>query len=137
MGRRPSNSSAISYNTPPASSPATARPSFLSSRDAGPSYNPGPPSPSHDRNLLASPVSQYAEPDTQSGGEAGMAGVGRRGFAAAAARVAMFTMPGDQLLGPRRNNATPYLDTDLPRRINETPPLSAGSGNSSHSPGVS
>ncbi|KAH0583592.1 hypothetical protein H2248_009213 [Termitomyces sp. 'cryptogamus'] len=137
MGRRPSDSSAISYNTPPASSPATARPSFLSSRDAGPSYNPGPPSPSRDRNLLASPVPQYTEPDTQSGGEAGMAGVGRRGFAAAAARVAMFTMPGDQLLGPRRNNATPYLDTDLPRRINETPPLSAGSGNSSHSPGVS
>ncbi|KAG6853903.1 hypothetical protein C0991_012572 [Blastosporella zonata] len=44
-------------------------------------------------------------------------------------------------MGPQlrrdRDNLTPFLNTDLPRRINETPPLSAGSGNSSHSPGVS
>ncbi|KAG6889844.1 hypothetical protein C0995_014322 [Termitomyces sp. Mi166 len=106
IGRRPSNASAASYNPPPASSPATARPSFPSSRDAGPSYYPGlPPREQLPPPPHASPAPQYAEPDTQTGGEAGMAGVGRRGFAAAA--------------------------------LNETPPLSAGSGNSAHSPGVS
>ena len=116
---RPSNASATSYNSPPpASSPATPRPSFFFSRDAGPSYSSGPPSrqpPSspHQISVLA-PVPQYPELNTQTGGEAGMAGVGRRGFATAT-RVATFTMPGDQLLGPqpRRNNAT--IDTDLLR----------------------
>ncbi|KAG6877029.1 hypothetical protein C0993_010962, partial [Termitomyces sp. T159_Od127] len=141
IGRRPSNLSAASYDPPPVSSPATARPSFSSSRDAGPSHNSGPlsrnqiPSPPQDPSFRASPGPQYPEPDTQTGGKAGMAGVGRRGFAAAA-RAAMFLTPGDQLHvpQPRRSNGAPYLDTDLPRHINETPPLSAGS---SQSPGVS
>ncbi|KAG6880270.1 hypothetical protein C0992_001839 [Termitomyces sp. T32_za158] len=144
IGRRPSNFSATSYNPPPVSSPATARPSFLSSLDAGSSYNSGPlprqqlPSPPREPSLRASPVPQYSEPDTQTGGAAGMAGVGRRGFAAAA-RAVMFLPPGDHLRvpQPRRNNAASFLDTDLPRHINETPPLSAGSANSSQSPGVS
>lgn len=62
------------------------------------------------------------EPDTQIGGEAGMAGVGRRGYFAAAARAAMFTassnhggvMPHDRGttdgMDGRRANAPMYLD---------------------------
>ena len=58
--------------------------------------------------------------DTKSGGEAGMAGVGRRGFAAAA-RAAMFVgLPqGPQPLYGRRmnSNAGPrYLDIDAASR---------------------
>ncbi|KAG6814910.1 hypothetical protein H0H93_011780, partial [Arthromyces matolae] len=127
--RKPSNASSI-YSTlnPPSSSPSTARPAV-----AGPSaYNPPPLLREPQRpplvpNRGVSPTSHpYPEPDTKIGGEAGMAGVGRRGFAAAA-RAAMFVMP----------SAAPVLNTDIPRRTSDTPPLSSGSGNSSHSPGVS
>jgi hypothetical protein len=58
--------------------------------------------------------------DTKSGGEAGMAGVGRRGFAAVA-RAAMFALPPDRRLGPqphRKSNQPKYLDIDaLSRRM--------------------
>ncbi|KAF8660612.1 hypothetical protein AX16_001591 [Volvariella volvacea WC 439] len=76
--------------------------------------------------------------DTKTGGEAGMAGVGRRGFAAAA-RAAMFaTTPNQQLHAPQPGRAQPprFLDLDAASRSTETPPLSAGSGYSSHSPGL-
>lgn len=57
--------------------------------------------------------------DTKIGGEAGMAGVGRRGFAAIA-RAAMFALPPDRRLGPqplRKSNEPKYLDIDaLSRR---------------------
>jgi len=57
--------------------------------------------------------------DTKSGGAAGMAGVGRRGFAAAA-RAAMFVGPqGPQPLYGRRTNGNPgprYLDIDAASR---------------------
>ena len=57
--------------------------------------------------------------DTMTGGEAGMAGVGRRGFAAVA-RAAMFAPPSDRRLGPqphRKSNQPKYLDIDtLSRR---------------------
>ena len=57
--------------------------------------------------------------DTKSGGAAGMAGVGRRGFAAAA-RAAMFVGPqGPQPLYGRRMNGNPgprYLDIDAASR---------------------
>lgn len=120
LGRKLSDISVTSYNPPPASSPATARPSFLSSRDAGPSHNLGHmpreqlPAPLRESNPRTSPVPQYPEPDTQTGGEAGMAGVGRRGFAAVA-RPSTSPAPGDQLRipQPRRNNTAPFLDTDL------------------------
>ncbi|KAF9532197.1 hypothetical protein CPB83DRAFT_903757 [Crepidotus variabilis] len=75
--------------------------------------------------------------NTKSGGEAGMAGVGRRGFAAAA-RAAMFVHPMHGIGGQynRRPNAPQFLDIDVSSRpTTETPPLSAGSGHSSHSPG--
>ena len=52
--------------------------------------------------------------DTMTGGEAGMAGVGRRGFAAVA-RAAMFALPPDRILGPqprRKSNQPKYLDVD-------------------------
>ncbi|KAG6916598.1 hypothetical protein DXG01_006155 [Tephrocybe rancida] len=143
-GRRPSNAGSTS-SFPGPSSPSTARPSF--SREAGPTYPIGlppreqlPPPPPRDPYTRSTPSPQIPEPDTKTGGEAGMAGVGRRGFAAAA-RAAMFVAPADRPMGPQprrdRDNLAPFLNTDLPRRTNETPPLSAGSGNSSHSPGVS
>jgi hypothetical protein len=53
--------------------------------------------------------------DTKTGGEAGMAGVGRRGFAAVA-RAAMFVLPPDSGLGPqpqRDSNQSRYLDIDI------------------------
>lgn len=56
--------------------------------------------------------------DTKTGGEAGMAGVGRRGFAAVA-RAAMFAPPPDRRLGsqPQRDpNQSKYLDNDGPSR---------------------
>ncbi|KAF8621507.1 hypothetical protein AX15_007739 [Amanita polypyramis BW_CC] len=65
--------------------------------------------------------------DTSSGGEAGMAGVGRRGFAAVA-RAAMFTTNY-----PKRLDPPSLLDIDATRAGTETPPLSAGS---SHSAGL-
>lgn len=52
--------------------------------------------------------------DTKTGGEAGMAGVGRRGFAAVA-RAALFALPPDRTMGPRPNrksNQPKYLDID-------------------------
>ena len=94
--------------------------------------------------------------DTKTGGEAGMAGVGRRGFAAVA-RAAMFALPPKPLASqaPRKHNQPNYLDLDAVSHraslsphhhilwlssythalATETPPLSAGSGYSSHSPG--
>jgi len=89
--------------------------------------------------------------DTKTGGEAGMAGVGRRGFAAAA-RAAMFAAPPGRPLVATKPNPPNYLDMDrrtsfshsdflmvelMPLLATETPPLSAGSGYSSHSPGPS
>jgi hypothetical protein len=78
--------------------------------------------PTYDRNA-SSP--RPNEIDTKSGGEAGMAGVGRRGFAAAA-RAALFTAPPPQHNQPpsinhipgmdgRRANAPMYLDIDASR----------------------
>lgn len=56
--------------------------------------------------------------DTKSGGEAGMAGVGRRGFAAVA-RAAMFALPPGRPLGPQapRKARPDYLNLDaVPHR---------------------
>ncbi|EIW60146.1 uncharacterized protein TRAVEDRAFT_164694 [Trametes versicolor FP-101664 SS1] len=89
------------------------------------------------------------EPDTKIGGEAGMAGVGRRGFAAAA-RAAMFTTMGPappmlqdprmmtpvQGMDGRRANAPRFLDIASATNYAaaNTPPLSPGSGTASMSP---
>ncbi|OSD08581.1 hypothetical protein PYCCODRAFT_1441435 [Trametes coccinea BRFM310] len=101
----------------------------------------------------------HPEPDTQIGGTAGMAGVGRRGFAAAA-RAAMFTSymgpappmpqaqppaqdprsitpiaPGGQGMDGRRANAPRFLDiASATQYAANTPPLSPGSGTASMSP---
>lgn len=68
-----------------------------------------------------------------------MAGVGRRGFAAAA-RVAMFVMPpsgGAQQSGGYRANAPAFLEIGQINHSNGgTPPLSPASGYSSHSPAL-
>lgn len=60
-----------------------------------------------------SEASRHDEPGTFAGGSAGFAGVGRRGFAAAA-RAALFAIPTSP-----RYEATPppngYLDTDSGR----------------------
>ncbi|KAI0345332.1 hypothetical protein BDW22DRAFT_1343584 [Trametopsis cervina] len=106
---------------------------------------PGPMSPGVPP--AASPV---AEIDTKIGGEAGMAGVGRRGFAAAA-RAAMFAHqvggmhPGtpdphmsmsSQYAGMdgRRANAPRFLDIASANQYVNTPPLSPGSTASPRSP---
>ena len=151
--RAPSNSSSVpsTYSVPP---PATARPSFSSTRDTPPPTNVVAP-PRQGSSAIYSPE---VEIDTKIGGEAGMAGVGRRGFAAAA-RAAMSVPPqhgdpGLQPQGSRRPNVPGALDITAPPRCKlfllmllisrlysitamGTPPLSAGSGYSSHSPGVS
>ncbi|KAG1891355.1 hypothetical protein F4604DRAFT_1705735 [Suillus subluteus] len=94
------------------------------------------PMPDNERNI-----------DTKCGGEAGMAGVGRRGFAAVA-RAAMVAAshphPGSSLhrdaslaMDGRRANAPKYLDLNAAMsqvmRAAMTPPLSPHSGHS-HSP---
>jgi hypothetical protein len=86
------------------------------------------------------------EPDTKIGGEAGMAGVGRRGFQAVA-RAAMFTAPPMHLgrrpspgfldiqraVGTSFPDASSYLSGILLLQGTYTPPLSP-SGNSPSSP---
>jgi hypothetical protein len=52
--------------------------------------------------------------DTKTGGEAGMAGVGRRGFAAAA-RAAMFVSPAGYSMD-RRPDPPRFLDIDAASR---------------------
>jgi hypothetical protein len=119
---RPSFGDRPSFDNHP---PPDARPSVDSVRPpprqgsyaidvAPPSSPPAPAAPAPPR----SPAPKV-EPDTKVGGDAGMAGVGRRGFAAAA-RAAMFaTTPGhvggtrhDGDVPPdgRRANAPKYLD---------------------------
>ncbi|TFK92297.1 hypothetical protein K466DRAFT_241142 [Polyporus arcularius HHB13444] len=112
----------------------------------------GPPPPPGTPPLGIPGTPPPREPDTKTGGEAGMAGVGRRGFAAAA-RVAMFTSmgpappmsPDPNGMGPmvpnqgmdgRRANAPRFLDIASATRYAaaNTPPLSPGSGTASMSP---
>ncbi|KAK0463909.1 uncharacterized protein EV420DRAFT_1114308 [Desarmillaria tabescens] len=111
------------------SSPSTARPSFISTRDS-----PSPQPQSSPKSVSPQPVAPYVVPqiDTKIGGEAGMAGVGRRGFAAAAhAAVFLSSQPPRE---SRRDNAPQFLDIAAALSSNATPPLSP-SGYSSTSPG--
>ncbi|KAF5373742.1 hypothetical protein D9758_000703 [Tetrapyrgos nigripes] len=76
-----------------------------------------------------------AEPDTKIGGEAGMAGVGRRGFAAAA-QAAMFIQPQQNFsMGFRRPSAPQTLDIGAAIRTAGTPPLTTSGYSSSYSNG--
>ncbi|KAG5638965.1 hypothetical protein H0H81_008185 [Sphagnurus paluster] len=151
--RTDSNTGSAPPGFPGALSPAILRPSFSASpRDPNPQYNNIRPPPPRDQVLpqprepMAMPPLNFSGPlmvpqvsekdiDTKIGGEAGMAGVGRRGFAAAA-RAAMLAVSADRTFQQRRDNA-PYLNTNFLPNNNDTPPLSAGSGYSSHSPGIS
>lgn len=103
----------------PSSAPAAQRPPATRS-----------PVPDSERNI-----------DTKCGGAAGMAGVGRRGFAAVA-RAAMVSahphaMDTFPVMDGRRANAPKYLDLNTTMnhvlRAAMTPPLSPNSGHS-HSP---
>ncbi|KAJ7109514.1 hypothetical protein C8R44DRAFT_713656 [Mycena epipterygia] len=106
-------------------SPSTARPSFSSVRDIPPAAAPPPPPAESSLN-------------TQIGGEAGMAGVGRRGFAAAA-RAAMF-VNSPAPAPPPTTRASPPRHIDIGAatvgsKTSTPPPLSTSTG-SSNSPGV-
>ncbi|KAI0032269.1 hypothetical protein K488DRAFT_86006 [Vararia minispora EC-137] len=101
---------------------------FPGQRGPSPAPRPGtnpPPSP-HSHTIY-----DERDIDTKTGGEAGMAGVGRRGFAAAA-RAAMFAAhhappgmapyaPLPPSIGTRRPNAPPFLD--IGATIPSLPPL--------------
>ncbi|KAA1469555.1 hypothetical protein DENSPDRAFT_864256 [Dentipellis sp. KUC8613] len=114
--RRPSNGSIAHPSTP---SPRLPPPSpYASPRIPGSPYSPCPSPASPAPSQYAPPLSPHPEEiDTKTGGEAGMAGVGRRGFAAAA-RAAMFAGAASHtFLGPapigmdgRRPNAPGWLD---------------------------
>ncbi|KAJ8454657.1 hypothetical protein ONZ51_g12902 [Trametes cubensis] len=92
-----------------APSAASMRPSLDQQR---PPYMGGAPPPA--RTPPPHVGTPHPEPNTQIGGEAGMAGVGRRGFAAAA-RAAMFTTN----LG---------LPPPMPQDPNMMPPMTPGQG---------
>ncbi|KAF5389924.1 hypothetical protein D9757_003648 [Collybiopsis confluens] len=82
------------------------------------SWSPGIP------GRIMTPSIHHEEPDTKIGGEAGMAGVGRRGFAAAA-RAAFFAHNMGASIGT--DNRGPFLDIDAAVRITNTPPLTTTS----------
>ncbi|EMD38262.1 hypothetical protein CERSUDRAFT_93791 [Gelatoporia subvermispora B] len=147
---------------PGALPPHPGMPPFRSQTPGAPQYAPLPPHtgvPSFRSQTPGTPQSAFPplspddDIDTKSGGEAGMAGVGRRGFAAAA-RAAMFTFPhhptapvseGEgpwpnmvphQGMDGRRPNAPKFLDIGSGSNYAsaKTPPLSADSAASSLSP---
>ncbi|TFK30154.1 hypothetical protein FA15DRAFT_699705 [Coprinopsis marcescibilis] len=102
MGRGGPPGSMPMRGPPPPGGPPFANPPRSYTPGGPPSQ--GPPTPISERDI-----------DTKIGGEAGMAGVGRRGFAAAA-RAAMFAVapkpPGPQQNSPNLYPQTPrFLDT--------------------------
>ncbi|KXN91493.1 Paxillin [Leucoagaricus sp. SymC.cos] len=125
----PTNSGPSHTGMKPLASPSEASPS------APPPSMPG--ASTNNRVVSFVPETEIGI-DTKSGGEAGMAGVGRRGFAAAV-RAATFVSPGGYHHHHYPQNRRPepprFLDIDAASRSTDTPPLSAGSGYSSHSPG--
>lgn len=136
-GRAFSSSSQMGNAVQPISSPMN--PSSMST-NASPISNAGlrntPPRPSFTANppppIRVPPTPTFAQPafvpgtpvdehiDTKSGGEAGMAGVGRRGFAAAA-RAAFFAIP-----------STPNLYAPQPGRIGSVSPLDFAQNQGKH-----
>lgn len=109
----PTRSSTSPTNIPPV-------PQFIPPPQSTPT--PPPSAPSHHHQ----PSFHQAEPDTKTGGEAGMAGVGRRGFQAAA-RAAYFTVPHQDT---RRNHAPGLLDIN--RAVNGTSDFGSRSFFSNH-----
>ncbi|ESK89882.1 lim domain containing protein [Moniliophthora roreri MCA 2997] len=131
----------------------TAQPSHSSTKQVPPSPRRLPPmhhtNPSHASIMSSAPMAipipsstpvphplsistpRSPEPDTVTGGEAGMAGVGRRGFAAAA-QAALFVVPlqSSPNLHP---NVPQFLDMAAVQRVNGTPPLTSGSYSSDFS----
>ncbi|KZV62165.1 hypothetical protein PENSPDRAFT_670535 [Peniophora sp. CONT] len=140
--RRPSVAS--SFRSASSPSEEQRRPSFNQTRTPPPpAFIPRSLSPA--RAPVTPPIpppspgahSVYAEDDidTKTGGEAGMAGVGRRGFAAAA-RAAMFATSAGSLspfqeqapsMAGRRSNAPPLLDMARAGALPMLPPIGGAS----------
>lgn len=105
-----------SARSTPSPTPTTRLPSPQPlNRQPSPQLTPtaqpkAPPFQEQPKPRQAPPVS-FVEPrvDTKSGGEAGMAGVGRRGFAAVA-HAAVFLAPTHDTIQARRENAPKVLD---------------------------
>jgi hypothetical protein len=83
-----------------------------------PPLGPPPSIPMREPVVSFSPVAEK-DIDTKIGGAAGMAGVGRRGFAAAA-RAAMFVVPSGHPMD-RRPNPPRFLDMNVPARCKRSP----------------
>ncbi|KIY65294.1 hypothetical protein CYLTODRAFT_379682 [Cylindrobasidium torrendii FP15055 ss-10] len=100
-----------------------------------PSINPVIPKLGHQPS--PSVVSNADIPDTKIGGEAGFAGVGRRGFAALAYSAVFIAPYSDSSIQSRRENAPVprHLDINAALMPTTTPPLTPASGYSSTSPG--
>lgn len=127
-------------NAPPNMQPPPRQGSYVPAPSRGPETGPPPhmqQGPLRQIPYFAPLVSHTPIPendiDTKSGGEAGMAGVGRRGFAAAA-RAAMFVIPpqpnmgGNRLYAPQPQlgeqvNAPRFLDMDAASRCKSYLPL--------------
>ncbi|KAF5358165.1 hypothetical protein D9756_001330 [Leucocoprinus leucothites] len=136
-GRERSQSSASVRGPIPPTDPALSYPGMnhLASVPGSSSIAPPRPMPvaSTGQRVTSFVPESEVGIDTKIGGMAGMAGVGRRGFAAAV-RAAMFVSPSGYPVD-RRPEPPRFLDMDAASRSTDTPPLSAGSGYSSHSPG--
>jgi hypothetical protein len=124
------------WNQPPPSplSAVHTNPSLHTARETGPATpirrDPWPHSQTPQPPPSPAPV---PEPDTKIGGEAGMAGVGRRGFAAAARAAMLATSAIDAMSSfnaSRSREATPDPSTTQrgpPSRLDMNRPLSRGS----------
>jgi hypothetical protein len=105
---------------------ALAVPATPTRRDPWPHSQTPPPAAA-----TRSPPTPVPEPDTKIGGEAGMAGVGRRGFAAAARAAMLATSALDAMTSfnaPRSREATPDLTSQRgpPPRLDVDRSLSRG-----------
>ncbi|KAJ3995627.1 hypothetical protein F5050DRAFT_262572 [Lentinula boryana] len=121
----PNNLQSISGRGPFSPGPSSIIGPPRTAYSPAPSLNGPPPSPPlpfpGSRLHSMSPSIHQPEPDTKIGGEAGMAGVGRRGFAAAA-RAALFTS-NMAVHGGEGMPGGPFLDIAAAVRTTSTPPL--------------
>ncbi|EAU88673.2 hypothetical protein CC1G_01046 [Coprinopsis cinerea okayama7 len=99
-GGLPNRTASPFINGPRMMSPAPGGPPGVPFGVPPRSYTPGAPPPMMPPPPPPGQMISETDIDTKSGGEAGMAGVGRRGFAAAA-RAAMFVAPLNRSLAPQ------------------------------------
>lgn len=148
-GGHPRGSSLSRSDTPtrlppgniPRDTPRSDSPASILQAPRNPTHmNMSPSAPQRTVNFSTEPFVPPPERgiNTRIGGAAGMAGVGRRGFAAITRAAMLAGPPGGSLESHqvhRKPNQPKYLDLDAVSLSTETPPLSAGSGYSSYSPG--